>query len=186
MEIKEFRYNNISEADRSLLINLISCVWKNEGGREIHLEEMNAMSFCALENNRFIGYAGVIEWNINVQDEIFRMCGLSCVCTHPLYRKRGLATNLVRRATDWIKQSNVLDIGLFTCSHEHVSLYKQVGFWEIAPNLIIKESDREGAYQSDIQDLDVFKLIISRKAKICADYFENTTINLNFPSGQFI
>lgn len=40
-----------------------------------------------MEGSEIIGYAGVVSWPINVKDESFKMCGLSCVCTHPEYRK---------------------------------------------------------------------------------------------------
>ena len=45
---------------------------------------------------------------------------------------------------------------------------------------------REGAYVSDSLQLNVFKLLISAKAKLYANYFENSIVTLNFPKGKFI
>lgn len=83
-------------------------------------------------------------------------------------------------------QNPYLDIGLFTCSPENSSFYENIGLWQRSPGLILKESGRDGAYRSDLLHLDVFKLLISPKAKTCAHYFDNTIINLNFPKGKFI
>lgn len=186
MDIKEFRYNNASEVNVCLINDLFSDVWGDVNAKEIHPKEMDAMSFCAMSGNKCIGYVGVISWDIKVQEEIFKMCGLSCVCTHPQFRKRGVATQLVKRATEWILQCNNFDIGLFTCSYQNTPFYENIGLWEIDPGVILKESSREGAYISNLLHLNVFKLLISQKSKSYADYFENTTILLNFPEGRFI
>ena len=174
------------EADKYLLNDLLRCVWEDIDTKEIHPKEMDAMSFCALENNQFVGYVGVITWNIKVKGKILKMCGLSCVCTHPQYRKRGIATILVKKATEWIMQSDILDVGLFTCSHKNTPFYENIGLWKISPNLVLKESDRKDAYVSDLLHLNVFKLLISQKAESYANCFENATIILNFPKGKFI
>ena len=144
------------------------------------------MSFCAIEKNEFIGYLGVVSWNIIVKNKTFKMCGLSCVCTHPEYREQGIGSMLVRKATEWIMQDGRFDIGLFTCSQKHSPFYEHVGWWQKCSNLVLKESDREGAYVSDSLQLNVFKLLISAKAKLYANYFENSIVTLNFPKGKFI
>ncbi len=180
VNIKCFRYNDISNTDNGLLNNLIRSVWEDTDTSEIHPKEMNAVSFCAKINDIFIGYAGVIDWNIRVRNKIFKMCALSCVCTQPSYRKKGTGSYLVKKATEWIIKNDSIDVGLFTCSQENT------GCWERAPRLILKESDRNRAYRSDIMGLNVFKLLVSNRAKSHAEYFENGIINLNFPEGKFI
>lgn len=186
MYIKVFRYNEASETDRRLLGDLLRCVWEDTDSREIHPKEMDAMSFCAVSVHQIIGYVGVIRWDIQVEDKIFKMCGLSCVCTHPLFRKKGIAAALVKRATDWIVNNPALDLGLFTCSLENVPFYENIGLWQRSHGLVLQESEREGALRSDLLHLDVFKLLISTKAKACLHCFENTTVNLNFPEGKFV
>ena len=186
MNIRFFKYNDISDADKYLLDDLLHSVWENTDTKEIHPQEMDAVSFCAMANDIFIGYAGVVIWDICVRDKEFKMCGLSSVCTHPSYRKIGIGSSLVKKATEWMMQNDQFDIGLFTCSQENISFYENVGFWRKSPGLILKESDREGAYKSDIMGLNVFKLLISHKAQLYASYFESEIINLNFPEGKFI
>ena len=186
MNIEKFRYNHISDTDRRLLENLLGSVWKEMDLREVHPREMDAMSFCVVDGDRFIGYAGVITRDIRVRGEMFKLCGLSCVCTHPRYRRAGIGTILVRKATEWMLQENRFDLGLFTCSHEHTPFYENTGLWERSPDLVLKESGREGAYSSDRLHLNVFKLLISPKAELYAGYFRNTVIDLHFPEGKFI
>ena len=185
-EIIEYSYNNISNVDKCLLDDLLHSVWNDIDTTEIHPQEMDARSFCAVANNMLIGYVGVIMWNIRVRDKMFNMCGLSCVCTRPSYRKNGVGSGLVKKANKWIMQNDNFDVGLFTCSQENASFYEKVGFWQRSPGLILKESDRKGAYKSDIMGLNVFKLLVSHKARLYANYFENGIITLNFPKGKFI
>lgn len=185
-EIQKLRYNSLSAKQNAQLNELLNNVWNKTDSSEVHPKEMNAMSFCAITDNAFIGYAGVIMWEIQIENNTFQMCGLSCVCVHPSYQGCGIGTELVRQATEWIMQDTRFDIGLFTCSPECTSFYEKNKLWEKAHNLIIKESDRDNAYQSDLLGLDVFKLLISDKARKTAGYFENRTILLNFPKGKFI
>lgn len=186
MYIKSFLYNNITEIDQKSLERLFHFVWGDEMTGDIHPREMHARAFCVIENNEIICYVGVVSWDIHVVERSFKMCGLSCVCTHPKYRKQGLGTLLVEEATAWIIRCGGFDIGLFTCSQENVSFYERLNLWERCPNLILKESDREGAYISNLLHLNVFKMLISEKAKLYAHYFEDSTITLNFPKGKFI
>lgn len=185
MVIKTFRYNKISDAALRSLNDLFIDVWSVEA-KEIHPAEMDAMSFCAMIDGKCTGYVGVIAWDIIVRDRNYSMCGLSCLCTHPLYRNRGIATGLVKEATEWIVRSKSFDIGLFTCSPQNTAFYESIGLWEKSPDLILKESDREGAYKSDTMKLDVFKLLISEKTKLYAGDFKDMTLILRFPEGKFI
>ena len=102
MDIKSFQYNNITEIDKQLLKSLLYLIWEDINIEDIHPQEMNVMSFCAIEKNEFIGYLGVVSWNIIVKNKTFKMCGLSCVCTLPEYREQGIGSMLVRKATEWI------------------------------------------------------------------------------------
>lgn len=184
MTIKTFRYNEISQKDQALLNDLLLDVWHCITS-STYPEEMNAMCFCAVEEEKFIGQAGVITWNIKVKGKSFKMCALNCVSIHSQHRKKGIGRLLVKRATEWIMQSDCFDIGLFTCSVENAAFYERVGKWEGAPDLVIK-SDKKGRYASDEFGLKVFKLLISEKAKLYADAFKHNTIVLNFPRGYFI
>ena len=64
MHIKVFKYNHISETDKRLLYDLIYRVWEDTTNLEIHHKDMDATSFCAVEENRFIGYALAEGMNI--------------------------------------------------------------------------------------------------------------------------
>ena len=58
MEIFSFCYNSISEGMSRRLNDLISSVWGNVEGKPLHLRELNAMSFCAADGAKVVGYAG--------------------------------------------------------------------------------------------------------------------------------
>ena len=50
MDIKSFQYNNITEIDKQLLKSLLYLIWEDINIEDIHPQEMNVMSFCAIEN----------------------------------------------------------------------------------------------------------------------------------------
>lgn len=61
MKIMKYQYNNAPGTTISLLNDLLLSVWEDIDVKEIHSKEMNAVSFCAIKNNRFIGYVGVVS-----------------------------------------------------------------------------------------------------------------------------
>jgi len=186
MEIFSFCYNSISDGMSRRLNDLISSVWGNVEGKPLHLRELNAMSFCAADGAKVVGYAGDLAWPVSVEGRMFRMGALSCVCTHPSYRKKGIGSWVVRSATKWMMDCSRFDVGLFTCASENVSFYEKVGLWEERPCLILKESEREGAFVSDKLGLHVFRLLISDKARANESCFDNAVITLDLPEGLFI
>lgn len=186
MEVRRFCYDCIGVTDRLSLSALFGLVWGDGSIDGIHSKDMNTVSFCIVDDNEIIAYLGVVSWTIAVRGETFAMCGLSAVCTHPDYRRRGIGTLLVKEATRWIGECGQFDIGLFTCSRHNTHFYENVGIWQRCPELVLREGDRNGAYRSDVLQLDVFKLLISEKAQFYSDFFEHSTITLNFPEGRFI
>lgn len=48
MDIKSFQYNNITEIDKQLLKSLLYLIWEDINIEDIHPQEMNVMSFCAI------------------------------------------------------------------------------------------------------------------------------------------
>lgn len=75
MDIKSFQYNNITEIDKQLLKSLLYLIWEDINIEDIHPQEMNVMSFCAIEKNEFIGYLGVVSWNIIVKIKLLKCVG---------------------------------------------------------------------------------------------------------------
>lgn len=107
VEIKHFPHNDLPEADRLPLEQLFRIVWGDKAAGNLHPEEMQAVSFYAMQDHQALGYAGILSWTVRVRDRKFDLCGLSCVCTHPDYRRRGIGTALAKQATEWIlRESN--------------------------------------------------------------------------------
>lgn len=88
MEIFSFCYNSISDGMSRRLNDLISSVWGNVEGKPLHLRELNAMSFCAADGAKVVGYAGVLAWPVSVEGRMFRMGALSCVHASFISEKR--------------------------------------------------------------------------------------------------
>ncbi|MGL4913634.1 MAG: GNAT family N-acetyltransferase [Romboutsia sp.] len=186
IKIISFQYNDANKYYKKQIKHLTDIMWPSDNGDEAHLKEFNVMSFCACLDNEVIGYAGVIRWDIPGKHSTYKMSSLSCVCTHPKYQNQGIGKMVVQKATKWIVSDSCTDVGLFTCSPELTTFYEKSREWKKDKNLVLKESDREGAYISSQLELDVLKILVSDEAKQYFNDFTNTTIVLNFPKGEFI
>ena len=79
-------------------------------------EEWHPMHVVGVEGDVILSYAGVVWQDLRHADETFRIYGLSSVYTFPHYRRRGLGSQVVRRATGEIEQAGDGDVALlFTC-----------------------------------------------------------------------
>lgn len=100
--------------------------------------------------------------------ERYHACGLSEVATHPDYRGRGLASELIRRAERYIA-ALAPDLSVFTCAPERVEFYRRAG-WEPVPSACLVGRSREKPFRSD--ELGLITLLRCYSPKAVAHYGE--------------
>ena len=97
-------------------------------------EEWQPMHVVGVAGDVILSYAGVVRQEIRHAGEVFRTYGLSSVYTFPHYRRAGLGSQVVRRATDEIEQAGDGDVALlFTC-HALAPFYQRCG-WQAMPGM---------------------------------------------------
>jgi GNAT superfamily N-acetyltransferase len=75
------------------------------------------------------GQVGILERRISVDDDPLRIGGIHGVITEPEYRRRGVASALMKRAVGFIGDELRLPFALLTCQPRVEEFYKRLG-WE--------------------------------------------------------
>ncbi|OIK12440.1 GNAT family N-acetyltransferase [Bacillus sp. MUM 116] len=153
---------------------------------EAHDKEFNARSFYSYIDGKLVSYAGVVHKIIEHDGQTYNIAGLSCVATDPDYHGQGLGLRTVTAATQWIEKQSNIDFGIFTCKPPLASFYNRAGAWPIVPDVVLIGNRAEGALSSESLDVVVLMLLFSEKAKAYESILRHTTINLDFPDGQFL
>lgn len=153
---------------------------------EVHEKELNARSFYSYLDGKLVSYAGVVHKTIKHGGQTFNIAGLSCVATHPDYRSRGLGFHTVATATQWIEKQEDIDFGIFTCDPTLASFYNRAGAWRIAPDVVLIGNSDKDALSSESLDVVVLMRLFTSKSREQEEIFRHTTINLDFPKGQFL
>ncbi|WP_336824435.1 GNAT family N-acetyltransferase [Sporosarcina sp. USHLN248] len=151
-----------------------------------HDKELNARSFYSYINEKLVSYAGVVHKTIRHEGQTYNIAGLSCVATDPKYQGQGLGLRTVAAATQWIEKQKDIDFGIFTCKPSLASFYHHAGAWTVVPDVVLIGSRDEGALSSESLDVVVLMRLFSEKAKAYESILHHTTINLDFPDGQFL
>lgn len=153
---------------------------------EAHDKELNARSFYSYIDGKLVSYAGVVHKTIKHDGQTFNIAGLSCVATDPEYRGYGFGLRTVAAATQWIEKQRDIDFGIFTCKPSLASFYNRAGAWPVLPDVVLIGSQDEGALSSESLDVIVLMRLFSEKSRDYESILRHTTINLDFPEGQFL
>lgn len=152
----------------------------------VHATELHVRSFYIYSDGKIVSYAGVLQQTIRFDGHSFQFAGLSCVGTDPDYRREGLGSLVVSVATEWIENKERIDFGLLTCEPVLANFYHLAGAWEVAQDIVLVANDRVDALSSEHLHVVVLMRIFSEKAKKHEDLLRNTTINIDFPDGEFL
>jgi aminoglycoside 2'-N-acetyltransferase I len=78
------------------------------------------------------GRLGVLDRKVFVAGEIIRVGGIGGVATKPEFRHRGVASAMLARAAEFMKNDLGVDFGFLLCRHEVSPVYAKIG-WIIVP-----------------------------------------------------
>lgn len=190
--IQSIHYNQASETLKRDIAGLLYQIWPESFPMlettipEAHDKELNAYSFYSYRDGKLVSYAGVVHKTIQHDGRIYNIAGLSCVSTDPKYREQGLGLRIVAAATKWIEKQRDIDLGIFTCKPSLASFYNQSGSWPVVPDVVLIGNKNEGALSSESLNLVVLMRLFSEKAKANEPILRHSTINLEFPDGEFL
>lgn len=162
------------------------CPMPKEVIPEAHEKELNVRSFYICIDEKLVSYTGVVRKTIIHNGQMFNIAGLSCVTTGRDYRGQGIGLQTVATATQWIREQSDIDFGIFTCEPSLADFYKRAGAWSVVPDITLIGSKDEEALSSERLGVFVLMRFFSEKSKDNESVLRNTTINLDFPVGQFL
>jgi predicted acetyltransferase len=82
------------------------------------------------EDGQLVGRLGLLDTKVSVEGEVIRVGGIGGVATKPNFRHRGVASAMLTRAAELMKNELLVDFGLLLCRHEVSPVYAKMG-WTI-------------------------------------------------------
>ncbi len=83
-------------------------------------------------DGQLAGRLGILDTKVCVAGETFRMGGIGGVATKPEFRYRGVASEMLSRAADFMKNDLRLNFGLLLCRHEVSPVYAKSGWISVS------------------------------------------------------
>jgi predicted acetyltransferase len=184
IEVDFISYEKATASLTQKFIHLLNTVWPNKFShdQEIHPIALSPVSFFLCREQQVISYCVALSKEIVHEGNTYKISGLHCVCTHPLYRKQRYASQVVKKATEFIENSSI-DIGLFSCEPELLSFYKNYG-WLPAYKVHIVSGKHSGSLSNDHFGKITLIRLFSKKAIEHKNAFSDTTIHLDAPLGK--
>ncbi len=131
------------------IITLENTAWSMNEADETFPSAPNTYvtSFVLLQNNQAICHVCIRKNILFHMGEEYLAYGLSEVVTHPDYRRKGIASKMIQRAAEFIKDQKP-DISIFTCEQNKVAFYTRGG-WEQIPGACFVGGTKEKPFRSD-------------------------------------
>jgi predicted acetyltransferase len=92
-------------------------------------------------NRNLIGQVGILEREISVGEKSLRIGGIHGVVTDPEHRCHGVASALMGRSVDFIRNQLNLPFGLLTCKPRLEAFYNRLGWKTVTAPCIFKQPD---------------------------------------------
>lgn len=176
MELVQYPQNKSDTDIVDKIIVLENTAWPQDTDDTIFPSAPNTYltSFVLIENDTAVCHVGIRKSLLYHKGEEYLAYGLSEVVTHPRYQKKGLASQTIRRATQFII-SQQPDISIFTCTREKVSFYTRCG-WKAMPGACFIGGTKQKPFRSDSLNLVTMIMFLSPKSKQHREDFENADI----------
>lgn len=176
VKIIQYPQENCGVALAAAILALERTAWPQDPGETTFptAPATHLTSFVLMENDRAVCHVGIRKSILRHRGEKYLAYGLSEVVTHPHYRGKGLATQLVRRAAQFMT-SQQPDLSIFTCAKERAAFYTRCG-WQAIPGACFVGGTKERPFRSDSLGLVTMMRFLSPKGRQHRGDFENTDI----------
>lgn len=146
------------------------------------MPETDPVSFMLLKDDKVVSHVSVPWKYIRHEGQTYKAFGISEVVTHPSFRKRGYALQLMENAAAFIEDSQP-DISLFTCDASLIDFYKQCG-WEHAKSACLIGGTKKLPLKSDDYGKAVMVRFFSKKAEEHREDFADAYVYLELGEGK--
>lgn len=139
-------------------------------------------SFVLMQEGRAVCHVGIRKSALYHKKERYLAYGLSEVVTRPEYQNRGLATQTIKKAAEFLA-AQTLDLSIFTCAREKTGFYAKCG-WEEMPGACLVGGTKRNPFRSDSLNLAAMMRFFSLKARRHRADFEHGDIVLELGENQ--
>lgn len=164
------------------LLALESTAWPSDETTFPSAPNTYVTSFILLDHGAAVCHVGVRKGRLHHRGEEYLAYGLSEVVTHPRYRRQGLASRMIKKAAQFIRDQQP-DISIFTCE-QHMAAFYAKGGWSLVGGACFVGGTREKPFRSDGLRLVTMMMFLSQKGKKHRADFENTDIVFELGENQ--
>jgi len=100
-------------------------------------------------NGELAGRFGILDRKVSVGSEIVRVGGVGGVATKPQFRHRGIASAMLARAAEFMKNDLGVEFGLLLCRHEVSPVYAKMGWITVAGPTTFTRAGVTATYPND-------------------------------------
>jgi aminoglycoside 2'-N-acetyltransferase I len=101
--------------------------FEEEFGRADRWASPDHYAICRVEN-RMAGRLGILDRQVTVGATVVRVGGIGGVATRPEFRHRGIASAMLTRAAEFMRDNLGLEFGLLLCRPEVSPVYAKSGW----------------------------------------------------------
>ena len=143
--------------------SFVRIFWSDGDDRDIEsgLNEP-AIHLVLAKGKSLLSYATIVQRDVNIEGQLYKMAGLGNVMTFPYFRKRGYGGQVVQAATKIIQSKTSVDFGLLWTEPKNYDFYRRSG-WELTPDLVTLLGDPQNPHP--YEDEEGMVLFCSDKAR---------------------
>jgi len=110
-------------------------------------------------DGQLAGRLGVLDTKVSVGGQIIRVGGIGGVATKPEFRHRGVASAMLARAAEFMKNDLGLEFGFLLCRHEVSAVYAKMGWIRVAGPTTFTRAGVTATYSNDTMILQLAKRV---------------------------
>jgi aminoglycoside 2'-N-acetyltransferase I len=122
--------------------------FEEEFGRADRWAEPDHYLIATLDG-QLAGRLGVLNATVAVGTQIIRVGGIGGVATKPEFRHRGVASAMLTRAAEFMKNDLEVEFGFLLCRHEVSPVYSKMGWMIVAGPTSFTRAGVTATYPND-------------------------------------
>jgi aminoglycoside 2'-N-acetyltransferase I len=122
--------------------------FEGEFGRADRWAEPDYYAILSIEK-QLAGRLAVLDRKVSVDGVILRVGGIGGVATKPEFRRRGVASAMLARAAEFMKNDLEVEFGFLLCRHEVSPVYSKTGWTIVAGPTTFTRAGVAATYPND-------------------------------------